>query len=44
LTNNTNDFLIAIYDKSEKASLPDKELKELVKSLPKDDLEGENAT
>jgi hypothetical protein len=31
-------------DKSEKASLPDKELKELVKSLPKDDLEGENAT
>jgi hypothetical protein len=44
LTNNTNDFLIAIYDKSEKASLPDKELKEILKGLPEDELEGENAT
>jgi hypothetical protein len=43
LTKREKVYLMAIYDKSEKESLSDKELKELVKDLVKSETEGENA-
>jgi hypothetical protein len=44
LTKREKVYLMAIYDKSEKENLSEKELKELLKGLVEDETEDEKAT